>query len=50
MNLYRIAQQITDDVFGKGTYKRVNKFDPSKGETYKDENKLKKKTKKKNKP
>ena len=33
MNLYQLAQQITDDVLGKGTYKRLNKFDPSMGET-----------------
>jgi hypothetical protein len=33
MNLYQIAQQVTDEVLGKGTYKQINKFDPGKGET-----------------
>lgn len=33
MNLYQIAQQVTDEVLGKDAYKRLNKFDPSKGET-----------------
>lgn len=34
MNLYQVAQQATDEVLGKGAYKRLNHFDPSKGETY----------------
>jgi hypothetical protein len=34
MNLYQLAQQITDDVLGKGSYIRLNKFDPSRGETH----------------
>lgn len=32
-NLYQLAQEITDKVMGKGTYVKLNKFDPSKGET-----------------
>jgi hypothetical protein len=31
--LFLIAQQVTDKVLGKGAYKLLNKFDPSKGET-----------------
>lgn len=31
--LYRIAQEVTDKVLGKGMYKKLNKFDPGKGET-----------------
>jgi hypothetical protein len=33
-NLYQLAQEITDKVLGSGTYKRLNHFDPSKGETH----------------
>jgi hypothetical protein len=34
MNLYQIAQQVTDEFLGKGAYVELNKFDPSKGETH----------------
>jgi len=32
--MYRIAQQVTDTVYGKGAYAKMNGFDPSKGETH----------------
>jgi|SRR6185503_462830 len=34
MALYRLAQGVTDKVLGEGTYKKMNHFDPSKGETH----------------
>lgn len=34
MNFYQVAQQAIDEVLGQGAYKRLNHFDPSKGETY----------------
>jgi len=33
LRLYQLAQKITDDVFGAGTYVGLNKFDPSQSET-----------------
>jgi hypothetical protein len=33
-NMYQIAQEITDEVLGKGAYVKMNKFDPSKGQTH----------------
>lgn len=33
-NLFRLAQEVTDKVLGKGTYRKLNKFDPSSGETF----------------
>jgi hypothetical protein len=33
VSLFRIAQEVTDNVLGKGTYKRINGFDPSADET-----------------
>jgi hypothetical protein len=35
--LFQAAQKVTDEVLGKGTYKRINHFDPSKGETHQKE-------------
>lgn len=34
LKLFQIAQEVTDKVLGPGTYKKMNKFDPSKGETH----------------
>lgn len=34
LKLFQIAQRVTDETFGPGTYVRQNGFDPSKGETY----------------
>ena len=34
LSLFQLAQRITDEVLGKDYYRRANKFDPSKGETY----------------
>lgn len=42
MNLFRIAQQATDEVLGKGAYVKLNKFDPSRGETHAGQAKAKK--------
>jgi hypothetical protein len=33
LRLFRLAQELTDRVFGKDTYVGLNHFDPSKGET-----------------
>lgn len=32
LELYRIAQDVTDQLFGKGAYAELNGFDPTKGE------------------
>lgn len=32
--LFRVAQDVTDEVFGEGAYERLNKFDPKQGETH----------------
>jgi len=45
MSLFKIAQQVTDEVLGKGTYKRMNRFDPSKGQTCAGEKPTKRKKK-----
>jgi hypothetical protein len=37
LTLWRIAQEVTDKVLGKGTYQKVNGFSPAKGETHKTE-------------
>jgi hypothetical protein len=34
LKMFQLAQEITDEVFGKGTYALQNHFDPSKGETF----------------
>lgn len=33
-NLYQIAQDVTDEVFGPGAYEAVNGFNPAIGETH----------------
>lgn len=33
IRMYQLAQEITDEILGPGTYVGLNHFDPSKGET-----------------